>query len=64
MDKKTVIKRVKKYADTVKKFFPVKKIVLYGSYANGTHREDSDIDVAVILESVDDDFLKSETKLF
>ena len=64
MDKKTVIKRVKKYADTVKKNFPVKKIILYGSYAKGTHREDSDIDVAVILESVDDDFLKSETKLF
>ena len=64
MDKKTVIKRVKKYADTVKKNFPVKKIILYGSYANGTPREDSDIDVAVILESVDDDFLKSETKLF
>lgn len=64
MDKKTVIKRVKKYADTVKKNFPVKKIILYGSYAKGTPREDSDIDVAVILESVDDDFLKSETKLF
>ena len=64
MDKRTVIKSVKKYADTVKKFFPVKKIILYGSYANGTPREDSDIDVAVILESVDDDFLKSETKLF
>jgi predicted nucleotidyltransferase len=64
LDKRTVIKRVKKYADTVKKNFSVKKIILYGSYANGTHREDSDIDVAVILESVDDDFLKSETKLF
>ena len=37
---------------------------MYGSYAEGTPREDSDIDVAVVLESVDDDFLKSETKLF
>jgi predicted nucleotidyltransferase len=64
MDKKTVIKRVKKFADTVKENFPVKKIILYGSYAKGTPREDSDIDVAVVLESVDDDFLKSEAKLF
>ena len=37
---------------------------MYGSYAEGTPREDSDIDVAVVLESVDDDFLKSETKLY
>jgi len=48
---------VKRYADVVKRNFRVKKVVLYGSYLRDAAREDSDIDVAVVLERVDDDFL-------
>lgn len=64
MDKETVIERVIQYADLVKKSFKVKRIILFGSYANGIPKEYSDIDVAVIVESVDDDFLMSASKLF
>ncbi|MEP9410833.1 MAG: nucleotidyltransferase domain-containing protein [Candidatus Brocadia sp.] len=39
-------------------------MILYGSYAKGSARKDSDIDVAVILSSIDEDFLMSESKLF
>jgi len=55
---------VKQYAGVVRKNFDVKKIILYGSYVKDVAREDSDIDVAVVLERVDGDFLKSEAKLF
>lgn len=44
--------------------FSCKKIILYGSYAKGSAEKDSDIDVAVVLSSVDEDFLISESKLF
>ena len=38
-----------------------KKIILFGSYAKGTYRDDSDIDIAVIFEKVEGSFLKRET---
>jgi predicted nucleotidyltransferase len=64
MDKNAVIERVKQYADLVKENFDVRKVILYGSYAKGTARENSDIDVAIILDRLDDDLLMSEARLF
>ncbi|MBN1840968.1 MAG: nucleotidyltransferase domain-containing protein [Deltaproteobacteria bacterium] len=64
MDKATAIRRVKQYADLVRQNFNVRKIILYGSYSRDAARKDSDIDVAVVLDRVDDDFLVSEAKLF
>jgi len=43
-------------AETVSKF-PVKKVVLFGSYADGTATEDSDVDVIV-------EFATAEISLF
>src|SRR3990172_3096495 len=62
MDKEKVIERVKQYSDLVRQNFRVKKIILYGSYAKGSAKKDSDIDV--VLSSIDEDFLMSESKLF
>lgn len=64
MDKATVMRCVKQYADVVRQNFKVKRIILYGSYLKNAPREDSDIDVAVVLEHVDGDFLSLEAKLF
>jgi predicted nucleotidyltransferase len=64
MDKGQVVEKVKKYAEVVRKNFPVRKIVLFGSYAKGNAGEGSDIDVAVVLHRVDDDWIISVTKLF
>ena len=63
MDKKTAIQQVKKYSTIVRQHFPVKWIILFGSFANETFREDSDIDVAVIVERIDFDFLEAAAKL-
>ena len=44
----------------------VNKIVLYGSYARGDNRKNSDIDVAVIVprESISKNILNDMAKLF
>ena len=64
MDKKQAIELVKKYADTIKSYFNIKKVVLYGSYACGRQTPNSDIDVAVIIDIIDDNILDAEAKLY
>jgi len=64
VDKTTVIEIVKKYAEIVKDNFPVKMVILYGSYAKETAREDSDIDIAIVVDSIEGDILESGAKLF
>jgi predicted nucleotidyltransferase len=63
MDKKTVKKIVLRFGKEVKKQLPVKSIILYGSYINGKPHEDSDIDVAVVMEESKYSFLKVNTIL-
>ena len=64
MDKRKVLVIVKEYAEVVKANFPVSKIILYGSRARETASEDSDIDVAVVMDSVQEDFLSTGAMLF
>lgn len=39
------------------------KVVLFGSYARGDWRHDSDIDVAVVVKKIEGDFLKAAARL-
>ncbi|PKM86918.1 MAG: nucleotidyltransferase domain-containing protein [Firmicutes bacterium HGW-Firmicutes-12] len=64
MDKSQIIEIVKSYAVIVDKHIKPSKVILYGSYAKGDWREDSDIDVAVVMETVKGDFLEKEALLF
>ena len=66
MDKETAIKLVEEYAKLVVQNMVVNKIVLYGSYARGDNRKNSDIDVAVIVprESISKNILNDMAKLF
>jgi len=64
MDKTTAIRHVKQYVDVLRQNFKIKKVILYGSYSRGSARKDSDIDVAVVLSHIDEDFLMAEAKLF
>lgn len=63
MDKAAVIERLNEYVNLVREHFPVQKVILFGSYAKGTAREYSDIDVAVIVDKIDN-ILESEYKLY
>ncbi|MBN2107817.1 MAG: nucleotidyltransferase domain-containing protein [Deltaproteobacteria bacterium] len=64
MDKAEVIAKVKQFSDLVNREMRIKKVVLFGSHAKGCAGEESDIDVAVIVESLEDDFLDVESRLF
>jgi predicted nucleotidyltransferase len=44
---------LKKYVEDVRLILPVVKAVLYGSYAKGCARKDSDVDVCFFLTSFD-----------
>lgn len=56
MGKREVIRKLRLYKLLVSSHFDVDKLILFGSYAKGTQRTDSDIDVAVVVNSVTSDF--------
>jgi len=64
MDKKEINRKLKKYITLVRKDFSPKKIILFGSYARGNFTENSDIDIAIVVDEIKGDFLDLEFQLF
>ena len=66
MDQEKVRQLVKEYSKLVVANMIVSKIILYGSYARGNARKDSDIDVAVVVprSSISKDIIDDMAKLF
>ena len=58
MDKGQAIALARRYKELVAEKLPVKALYLYGSYSRGDFREDSDIDIAVIVERLADDYFE------
>ena len=60
MDKREdIIEKVKDYQKLVKQSnfpMPIEAVYLFGSYAKGTANKDSDIDVALVVNSFDGDY--------
>ena len=57
MDQKSALEIGRKYFILLlQRDYPVKKMFLYGSYARGNQHQDSDIDLAIILNKMDDPF--------
>ncbi len=50
MDKSEVLKIANEFASIVKSNFDCIKIILFGSYAKGNNKEESDIDIAVVVK--------------
>ena len=63
MDKKEAVTLAQQYASLVAKEMNPEKIILYGSHANGTATDKSDIDVAVIFDNFNGDWLSAYTRL-
>jgi predicted nucleotidyltransferase len=64
MDKNTALTIANQYAQVVvNELFP-SAVLLYGSYANGSAHQESDIDVAVIFDDFVGDWLKTSAKLW
>ena len=64
MDKAKAIQIAKSYKAAVESRLPLKALYLYGSYSKGNYRADSDIDIAVIVERLDDDYFKDTPLLW
>ena len=64
MDKTEAIRKLKKYKKLLSKNMLFDQIVLFGSYAKGTNREDSDIDVAIIVDKIEGDFFSNRPLLW
>ena len=54
MDKNEAIKIAKKYISNLLERYAIEKAYLYGSYAKGTNHAQSDIDLAIVLNSGSD----------
>ena len=63
LDKATVREIALKYAEEVKKVLNPVKIILFGSYVNGTPWEYSDIDIAVVMNGYQGNRLKTGAML-
>ena len=55
LDKAKVREIATEYSKEVKKIINPDKVILFGSYVNGNPRDDSDIDVAVLVRGLDDE---------
>lgn len=54
---------IQKYVDKILENYNVEAIILFGSYAKGTQHKDSDIDIAVITDDIENDIFDEEVKL-
>lgn len=64
MDKETALKNATAYAEEVRKFFNPVSIVMYGSYAKGVPGLESDIDIAIIFNNYNGNWLNDSAKLW
>ena len=54
MDKNEALNIAINYIDSISSKYSVNKAILFGSFAKGTNHDDSDIDIAIILNNVTD----------
>lgn len=53
MDQKTAFETVKKYVNFLKSNkFNIQRAYIFGSYANGNFNDDSDIDLAIVINNL------------
>lgn len=61
---KTIESIVEEYSRKILSTYDVRYIILFGSYQKGNFHEDSDIDIAVVVDAFGDDYFEAQTNLF
>jgi predicted nucleotidyltransferase len=56
MGQREVIEKLRIYKSIVSEHFDIAQVILFGSYAKGTQKDDSDIDVAIVVNSLNSDY--------
>ena len=64
MDKEQAIALAKKYKEMVAEKLPLKALYLYGSYSKGDYNDDSEIDIAVVVEHLNDNYFEDTPLLW
>ncbi len=64
MDKEQALTLVRKYKALVTNHFPIKEVYMYGSFSKGTYHDESDIDVAVVVDRIESDYFKATPLLW
>ena len=64
MDNAEVIKILKRYKKLLSKFMKFDAMILFGSHARGNAREDSDVDVAVVVDELSGDYFSTRPLLW
>lgn len=64
MDKNEAIAKVRQYKLLFQNYLDVSQVYLFGSYAMGTNQKDSDIDVAIIVNTISDDYFATTPLLW
>jgi predicted nucleotidyltransferase len=63
IDRNAVIEIATRFAKRVVDEMPVRKVTLFGSQVRGNARPDSDIDIAVVVDKLEGDFLDTTNLL-
>lgn len=64
MDKAEVIELLKRFKELLSEHMHFESLILFGSYTKGGQREDSDIDVAVVVDEVSGDYFETRPILW
>ena len=63
LDKREVREIAVKYTDRVRRIYNPKQVIIFGSYISGIPHADSDIDIAVVFDKVEGDWLETWARL-
>lgn len=64
MDNAEVIKKLKKYKKLLSKFIKFDAMILFGSHAKGNAHENSDVDVAIVVDELSGDYFSTRPLLW
>ena len=64
MDKAEVIEILKRYKELLSRQMNFESLILFGSYTKGAQRQDSDIDVAVVVDEMTGDYFETRPILW
>lgn len=59
-----IISMLQKYKKLLARHMPIEQLILYGSYAKGNACNESDVDVAVVVDKISGDFLSTRPLLW
>ena len=64
MDNSDVMKILKRYKKLLAQHMVFDKLILYGSHAKGNAHKDSDVDVAIVVDTISGDYFSTRALLW